>query len=253
MNSFVVNCVLLDVEGTTSSVSYVYDILFPFARQALLPYLQVHWREPATVEAIDRLACDLGYSNGADWLHDLDDESSRRERVGHELMRLMDCDVKSTGLKQLQGLVWAVGYGQGLLKSHVYNDVAPAFERWQRAGIDMRIYSSGSIAAQQVFFANTECGALSKYLSGHYDTTTGPKKEAESYTKIAADMNLACSEILFLSDVLAELNAAHSAGMQVALVIRPGNSPVPEHDFVAIENFDELKLLKPAGTLPASV
>jgi enolase-phosphatase E1 len=246
MSALQVACVLLDVEGTTSSVSYVYDVLFPYARHALLPYLQEHWQEAATIKAVDFLAADLGYKCGSDWLNDLDDEPSRIERVGHELTRLMDSDVKSTGLKELQGLVWAIGYSEGKLRSHVYSDVPAAFKRWQASGISMRIYSSGSIAAQKVFFANTEYGALIDYLSGHYDTTTGPKREPASYTKIAADTGLPPARILFLSDVPAELDAAASAGMQVALVIRPGNSPVPEHSYLTIDNFTELDLVAPA-------
>ena len=113
----------------------------------------------------------------------------------------MDGDVKATGLKELQGLIWQEGYAAGRLQSHVYPDVPPALRRWAEAGLDLRIYSSGSVAAQKVFFAHTEAGDLLGLFRGHYDTTTGPKREAESYRRIAADMKMPPSAILFLSDV----------------------------------------------------
>ena len=138
----------------------------------------------------------------------------------------MDGDVKATGLKELQGLIWQEGYAAGRLTSHVYPDVPPALRRWAEQGLDLRIFSSGSVAAQKVFFAHTDAGDLLPLFHGHYDTTTGPKREAESYRRIAADMKLPTSAILFLSDVVQELDAAAEAGCERPWSVRPGNAPI---------------------------
>jgi enolase-phosphatase E1 len=137
----------------------------------------------------------------------------------------MDQDAKTTGLKQLQGLIWENGFESGELKAHLFDDVPQSLALWNMAGIDVRIYSSGSIHSQKLFFGHTTQGDLLHLLKGHYDTTTGPKRESESYTRIAAGFGLPPADVLFLSDVVAELDAARAAGMQTALVIRPGNAP----------------------------
>jgi enolase-phosphatase E1 len=153
----------------------------------------------------------------------------------------MDRDAKVTGLKELQGLIWEAGYRSGELKSHVYPDVPPALERWTKAGKDVRIYSSGSIAAQKLFFGHAEFGDLLSHFHGHYDTTIGSKRESESYQRIARDFGLAPGEILFLSDVTAELDAARTAGMRTGLLLRPDNSPQPEgHGHPEIRSFAEI-------------
>lgn len=221
--------ILLDIEGTTSALDYVHQTLFPYARAEVEGFLQRRGERADVVAACAQIARDAGAG------------TLTRAEVLAEVYRLMDGDVKATGLKELQGLIWAEGYAAGRLQSHVYPDVPPALERWTGQGIDVRIYSSGSITAQKVFFAHTEAGDLNRYLRGNYDTTTGPKRAAGSYTKIAADYGLSAAEILFLSDVVAELDAARTAGMQTGLVLRPGNAPVapghghPEwHDFAAL-------------------
>lgn len=205
---------LLDIEGTTSSIRFVYDVLFPEARERVEAFLERRWSEPSVQAACRQIAADAGWA-------DFD-----RDRIVAEVHRLMAGDVKATGLKELQGLIWAEGYAEGRLRSHVYPDVPPALAAWRERGLDVRIYSSGSIAAQKTFFAQTEAGDLLPCLRDHYDTTTGPKREVESYRRIASDMGVSADAILFLSDVPAELDAAASAGMQTAVVIRPGNVPV---------------------------
>jgi enolase-phosphatase E1 len=255
-------CVLVDIEGTTSSIAYVYDVLFPYAKTELPGYLRDNWHSPEVKKAIDYLAKDLGHSDADQWFKkgtstvqsdpdsvgDPDRETDKLTEKAHqqlvlaEVERLMASDVKSTGLKELQGLVWAVGYNQGKLLSHVFSDVPVAFKAWREAGVDIRIFSSGSINAQKVFFKHTEYGALSEYLLGHYDTTTGPKREANSYRMIADDISLEPGQILFLSDIEAELEAAYSAGMQVGLVVRPGNAPTQSTTFAQIESFDQISL-----------
>jgi len=159
----------------------------------------------------------------------------------------MDGDVKATGLKQLQGLIWRSGFESGELRAHVYDDVPPALEAWRGAGIDVRIYSSGSVAAQVLFFGHTVAGDLRPLLNGHYDTTTGSKQEPASYLQIADAFGLPPAEILFLSDVTAELAAARQAGLQTALCLRPGNAEPPaDHGFATLRDFGEIQLAKSA-------
>jgi enolase-phosphatase E1 len=232
--------VLLDIEGTTSSVAYVYEVLFPFARENLDSYLDTHWDAPGTMRACNQLARDAGASSFAAWTSD-DSLAVARERVRSEVLRLMNDDVKSTGLKELQGLIWRGGFESGLLRSHIFPDVPAALEAWAKRGLDVRIFSSGSVAAQRLFFAHTERGDLSHLLRGYYDTTIGPKREPSSYRSIAHDMNLSRAEILFLSDIVAELDAASEAGLQTRLVVRPGNARVPNrHGHPIIRDFGEL-------------
>jgi enolase-phosphatase E1 len=220
--------ILLDIEGTTSSVSFVYDVMFPYVRKHLTFEVFANWMEPEYIEAFHAIARDAGYESLDAWLKSqgLTRENPLRaaDVVCKEVVRLMDADAKATGLKQLQGLIWQSGFESGELKAHVYEDVPTALAAWNAAGKDVRIYSSGSVQAQKLFFGHTIAGDLLPQCRGHYDTTTGPKKEAESYRRIAADYRLPSEEILFLSDVVAELDAAREAGMKTALVVRPGNA-----------------------------
>lgn len=155
---------------------------------------------------------------------------------------LMDRDRKSTALKALQGRIWEAGYRAGELKGRgeVYPDVRPALARWRTAGKEIAIFSSGSIQAQRNLFANTTAGDLSSFLSAHFDTTTGPKREAGSYGKIAAALRRAPRDVLFVSDVAAELDAARQAGMQTALCVRGTGSAIATNDHARIRSFDEL-------------
>lgn len=225
--------ILLDIEGTTSSVSFVYDVMFPFVRRELDSYLRDQWNEPALKSACETIAREAGKPSLA----------ASPADVKAEVLRLMDGDVKSTGLKALQGLIWESGFASGELKAHVYDDVPLALAAWNKAGIDVRIYSSGSVQAQKLFFGHTIAGDLLPLFRGHYDTTTGPKKEAASYTAIAAAFALPPPEILFLSDVPAELDAAKQAGLQTGLVLRPGNAAVkPDHGHPELRSFAEVRI-----------
>ena len=239
--------ILLDIEGTTSSVSFVYDVMFPYVRKHLTFEVFANWLEPDYIEAFQAIARDAGHESLDAWLKTkgLSRENPLRaaEVVCGEVTRLMDSDAKATGLKQLQGLIWQSGFEGGELKAHVYEDVPPALLAWNSAGRDVRIYSSGSVQAQKLFFGHTIAGNLLPQFRGHYDTTTGPKKEAESYRRIAAEFRLQPSEILFLSDVAAELDAARSAGLQTALVVRPGNATAgPDHNHPVLANFAQLEI-----------
>ncbi len=158
---------------------------------------------------------------------------------------LMDRDRKSTGLKSLQGKIWEEGYRTGELRGEVYPDVPPALERWRRKGIDIAIFSSGSVQAQRSLFTSIATGDLTRFIGAHFDTTTGPKTAPESYARIAAALERPPSEVLFVSDVVAELDAARTAGMRTALCVRtPGSAPSTAAHPV-IHAFDQLTALFP--------
>ena len=234
--------ILLDIEGTTSSISFVYDVMFPFARRELDEYLCANWNSPELNDVCDLIARDAGRESFAAWCADETDEGKRRQLVREKVARLMDADAKVTGLKQLQGLIWRSGFEGGQMQAHVYNDVLPAIQAWNDAGGDVRIYSSGSIAAQKLFFGHTVFGDMRHLFRGHYDTTTGSKKEAASYRAIANDFGLPPSEILFLSDVPSELDAARGAGLQTGLCERPGNAEVPaDHGHPEFTSFEQIR------------
>lgn len=231
--------VLLDVEGTTSSVSFVYERMFPYARRQLPAYLDAHLNTEECQAACDQIARDAGYADLTDWAA----QGDPRALVEAEVIRLMDADEKATGLKQLQGLIWRTGFESGELVAHVYPDTPDALRAWRQQGLDLRVYSSGSVAAQRLFFGHTEYGDLLPLLSGHYDTKTGPKREADSYRRIAADWGVPPTDVLFLSDIAAELDAARTAGMQTVLLLRPGNAPQPAgHGHPEAADFSKLEL-----------
>ena len=227
MITFAGKLILLDIEGTVSPLAFVHDVMFPYARQRAGGYLKTHWG----AAVIEQIARDAGVAAFA--------APAEAEAA---VQRLMDADAKVTGLKQLQGLIWEEGFRNGELRSRICDDVPYALADWGQKGREIRIYSSGSVHAQKLFFAHTKRGDLSVHFSGYYDTTTGSKREAGSYAAIAADCGLAAEQILFVSDVVEELNAARNAGMFTALAVRPGNPPVPPNDHPAIQSFDELRL-----------
>ena len=233
--------ILLDIEGTTSSVSFVYDQMFPFVRRELVNFLTANWEQAEVAEACDRIAKDTGAESLEDWCGESSTADDRRQKVQDEVVRLMDNDVKATGLKALQGLIWKSGFESRELIAHLYDDVVPAMRSWFKLGIDLRIYSSGSIGAQKLFFGHTEYRDLTPLFSEHYDTTIGSKKESGSYVRIVESFGLPAEQILFVSDVPAELDAAHAAGMQTALSIRPGNAEVDsDHGHPEIRSFAEI-------------
>jgi enolase-phosphatase E1 len=156
------------------------------------------------------------------------------------LFRLMDGDVKSTGLKQLQGLIWDQGYRAGAFRSPVFSDVAPALRRWKNSGKTVAIYSSGSVAAQKVFFQHTTAGDLTPYLSAFFDTTTGPKRSSSSYIAIASALKTPPADMLFISDIVEEAEAADAAGMRGLIAVRPGNGTVRPGRFPQTESFEAL-------------
>jgi enolase-phosphatase E1 len=221
--------ILLDVEGTTTPISFVYGTLFPFVRLHLHDFLQRTGPDLHALKAEQTEDLNAG-RNPPDW----------SEGPEEYVIWLMDQDRKSTGLKELQGLIWKDGYKSGKLKGEVFPDVPVALQRWSAAGVDIRIFSSGSILAQRLLFSSTNAGDLTHFINGHFDTATGPKTEPGSYRRIAEEFHLAPSEIIFVSDAVRELNAARSAGMLTILCIRPGNAAQELNDHRAIRTFDEI-------------
>lgn len=213
--------VLLDVEGTTTPVSFVHETLFPFARRAVEGFLTAQGSEHdvladlALLREERRLDAEAGHEPPEFGPAPVD-------AVGY-VQWLIDQDRKSTGLKSLQGRIWKHGYEQGELKGEVYPDVPLAFQRWTEQGRQVCIYSSGSVLAQQLLFRHSTAGDLTPQILTYFDTTTGPKRETASYAAIAAALDREPAQILFLSDVIPELDAAREAGLQVALSIRPGH------------------------------
>jgi enolase-phosphatase E1 len=238
-----VHGILLDIEGTTSSISFVHDIMFPFVLERLDEFLSSNFDREEVQAACEQIAKDSGHPSLAAWQGaQADLNLNGPQIVATEVRRLMASDVKATGLKALQGLIWEGGFRSGQLKAHIYPDVIPAIERWKAAGIDVRIYSSGSVAAQKLFFGHLDgVGDCLHLFSGHYDTTVGGKKESQSYQRIAKDWGLPATEILFISDISAELEAARAAGMQTLASVRPGNGPLDNDESIAsISSFEHI-------------
>ena len=227
--------ILLDVEGTTSSISFVHDVLFAHAKRHVGDFLAARGDDP-DVRAV---AAGLAATAGLDAT--VLDSPEGLTRLAYAAVEMMNRDLKDTALKSLQGMIWRGAYEAGEVRSHVFDDVPPALRQWADAGLDVRIYSSGSVEAQKLFFAHTTAGDLTPLLRGHYDTATGPKREAASYGRIAADMGLEPRQILFVSDVGAELDAAHTARMATALAVRPGNGdPGGIFDHEPVASFAEI-------------
>jgi enolase-phosphatase E1 len=215
--------ILLDIEGTTTPIDFVHKTLFPFAKENVGMFLSENLNEIA--EEITQLKSEykLDFQNQ---IYGKKFVENSAESVGDYLKFLIDVDRKSTPLKSLQGKIWQQGYQSGELQSVMFEDVPRAFERWYSQGKTIAIYSSGSILAQKLIFRYSNFGDLSKYISVYFDTNIGGKREIESYRKIAKKMNTNPHEIMFVSDVLQELDAAYEADFATLLSIRAGNGIV---------------------------
>ena len=205
--------ILLDVEGTTSSIDFVHRVLFPYAKQRIGAFLQENHQDAKVSELLDGLRKTLqAEEKPYDTLTDLI----------AALLGFIEEDRKDTTLKALQGMIWKEGFEAGTYKSHVYPEVPEHMNQWVETGVRLSIYSSGSISAQKLFFSHTEFGNLLPLISHHFDTTTGHKRESESYKKIAQALQKIPTDILFLSDIEAELDAALDVGFQTCQLVRPG-------------------------------
>ena len=223
-----VRYILTDIEGTTTSVKFVYDVLFPYFRQHIGELRQM-MTEPEVQKAF-RQTVELAASLENQKLNSADD-------IINTLYRWSEEDRKITPLKMLQGILWQKGYMNGEIKGHVYPEVSERLKDWHEAGLQIGVFSSGSVTAQKLIFGYSESGDLTRFFSHYFDTTTGGKREAETYPRISAIIGIQPAEILFLSDIVEELKAADAAGFQTVQLVRPGteaNWPKTATDFTEI-------------------
>jgi enolase-phosphatase E1 len=221
--------VLTDIEGTTSSLSFVKDVLFPYARARIHDYVMAHERQPAVAALLDEVRLEMRQP------------SAPVAAVIAQLIHWIDEDRKATPLKTLQGLIWEEGYRNGDFYGHIYPDAAEALRQWHARGMPLYVYSSGSVYAQKLLFGHTEYGDLTGLFSGYFDTVVGQKRQTDSYRKIAATLQMKPQDILFLSDIVEELAAAKAADMQTILLDRqrqaPGGLP-----YKIVTGFDQISL-----------
>lgn len=247
--------VLLDIEGTTTPIAFVYDVLFPYARARLREYLQNPVNREALVEPLKRLSeeyaedCSLDLPSRSHEVTkiNVDDEPSwhrdfvmKDDAIAEYVEWLMDRDRKSPGLKLLQGQIWERGYRSGKLRGEVFDDVPRALQRWHDARIPVAIYSSGSELAQRLLFGSTMSGDLTSLIARFFDTTVGPKTSSDSYRRIATELDCPTTDMWFVSDVTTELDAASGAQCQTRLCVRPGNRPQPHHAHHVIHSLDDV-------------
>lgn len=237
-----VGCVLLDIEGTTTPISFVHEVLFGFAREHLDDFLRAERDSPELRDVVQRLT-----TEHAEDVARGESPPSREDEgpawVAAYVRWLMDRDRKSPGLKLLQGRIWERGYRAGELRGQVFADVPDAIRRWHAGGIDIAIYSSGSELAQRRLFESTEHSDLTPFITAFFDTAVGAKISAGSYATIARALGRSPAGILFVSDVTAELSAARNAGLQVLLSLRSGNAVQPGGgEFEAVESFDAIQV-----------
>jgi len=235
--------VVLDIEGTTTPISFVYDVLFPYARTHLREFLKSHGTTGLLAEVDRQLreehAADIARGDAPPPLP-ADVSSGNAADLEPYVLWLMDRDRKSPALKLLQGMIWQQGFADGTLRGELFPDVPAALERWRTSSIDVAIYSSGSVLAQRLIFGHTPAGDLTPRINQFFDATIGAKRSADSYRYIAAELRHDPAELLFLSDVHAELLAARAAGFQTMLCVRPGNPEPAREDEPVVQSFDEI-------------
>ncbi|MCD9029610.1 acireductone synthase [Luteimonas sp. BDR2-5] len=236
--------ILTDIEGTVSSISFVRDVLFPYARRALPGFIAAHGDEPEVRRWLDAAAIEAG-------------GICQDAVIVETLQGWIDADRKFAPLKALQGMIWQAGYRDADFKAPIYPDAADALRRWHAEGQRLAVYSSGSVPAQQLFFGHSDAGDLTGLFSAWFDTEVGGKREALSYGRIAEALGHSPAEILFLSDVVAELDAARDAGMRTVLVDRLDDYPEPRtgaaaNGHVRVTGFDQIAIdpIAPAGGAP---
>ena len=218
--------IVTDIEGTTTSLSFVKEVLFPYARARLADFVRRHHHQPAVREQLQAV-------------HDVLEKELNTEETIAQLLRWIDEDKKITPLKTLQGMIWDEGYQRGDFTGHLYEDAARKLKQWHGQGLRLYVFSSGSVQAQRLIFGHSDYGDLTPLFSGYFDTHIGGKREAEAYFKIAAEAGLAPSEILFLSDIEEELDAARDAGFKTAWLVREGElTPYAAHH--QVRSFDEI-------------
>lgn len=236
-----IHALLLDIEGTTTPIDFVFKTLFPFAASNVENFLRRNWNDSEVQQIVSELRSTWSgaASSGAPvWMESTPDE--KRWSVVVYVRWLIARDSKITPLKSLQGKIWEQGFCSGELRGEVYPDVAPAFARWRAQGQRIAIFSSGSVLAQKLLFAHSTAGDLSAAIESYFDTTTGPKREPASYSRIAAALGMDPRSILFVSDVPAELDAAHAAHLATAHSLRPGVPPQPNRAHPTLKSLADL-------------
>jgi len=223
-----IKAIVTDIEGTTSSLSFVKDVLFPYARERMAEFLRAHAQEPRVRREIEEARNVCG-------------QNMNEAQVAEQLIQWIDEDKKITPLKALQGMIWEDGYKRHAFKGHMYDDAVRNLKKWRSAGIALYVFSSGSVQAQKLLFAHTEYGDLTPLFAGYFDTNVGDKREAASYRKIAETIGLLPRDVLFLSDIKEELDAARAAGMQTVWLVRDGvlETTAPHRQVI---NFDAIAL-----------
>uniref|UniRef100_A0A1A8GF91 Enolase-phosphatase E1 n=1 Tax=Nothobranchius korthausae TaxID=1143690 RepID=A0A1A8GF91_9TELE len=246
--------ILLDIEGTTTPITFVKDILFPYVREHLEDHLSTHWEEDECKQDVHLLKKQIEEDmrqNRACPVHTVDqtvhtDEEKAIREVVENVMWQMAADRKSTALKQLQGHMWRAAYTSGRIKGEIYPDVIPSIRMWREHGLKVYIYSSGSVEAQKLLFGHSVEGDVLDLFDGHFDTTIGAKVDAKSYRRIAERIGCRPEEITFLTDVIREAKAAEEASMNVLVVVRPGNMELTDEESASynlITSFSQLQLM----------
>jgi enolase-phosphatase E1 len=203
----VIRAIVTDIEGTTSSISFVHDVLFPYAREHIAGFVRCNAEDPSVVSHLNDVRLEAG--------RDLD-----LDAIIAQLIEWIDKDRKVTPLKALQGMIWKHGFEHGDFTGHLYPDAVRQLGTWHERGIALYVFSSGSVQAQKLLFGHSDAGDLTRLFSGYYDTRIGHKHDAAAYTTIARDIGLPPGEIMFLSDVEQELDAARAAGMHTTWLVR---------------------------------
>ncbi|MFA5016593.1 MAG: acireductone synthase [Methylobacter sp.] len=221
-----IKAIVTDIEGTTSSILFVKDVLFPYARANLADYVRNHADDPQVKPLLEDVCKEAG-------------SELSTEQIITQLIQWLDEDKKVTPLKSLQGLIWEAGYRQGDFKGHLYPDAAVNLKAWKTEGLDLYIYSSGSVYAQKLLFAHTEYGDLTPLFSGYFDTHIGGKKEQQSYDNIAGQLAIPANQLLFLSDIKEELDAAKAAGFETIWLTRD-STPDPQAEHRQVNSFDQI-------------
>jgi enolase-phosphatase E1 len=223
-----IEAIVTDIEGTTSSIAFVHDVLFPYASKMLPEFVRQHAKDKAVAELLDATRHEAGESD------------ADVERVIAILLQWIREDRKATPLKALQGLIWQHGFENNDFTGHIYEDATRKLRAWHQDGIKLYVYSSGSVQAQQLLFGHSDAGDLLPLFSGYFDTRTGHKRETESYRRIIDSIGITANKILFLSDIVDELDAARDAGMQTIQLVRDTNTRTDSH--LIAHNFDDIQL-----------
>ncbi|WP_106477509.1 acireductone synthase [Phytohalomonas tamaricis] len=223
-----IRAIVTDIEGTTGSIAFVHEVLFPYARRRLPQWLEANVPFPAVAEQVNEVRLAAG------------EPDADVSRVSDILIEWIDADRKATPLKALQGMIWEEGYANGDYTGHVYEDAVRQLRAWHAAGISLYVYSSGSVHAQKLLFGHSDHGDLTPLFNDYFDTTVGPKKESGSYRRILDTLGLPGQEVLFLSDVVEELDAAQEAGLQTTQLVREENMKTGVH--CVAHGFDEVSV-----------